>query len=164
MESNKFKAVLGILRISMGLIFLWAFLDKLFGWGFATTKEGAWLLGGSPTAGFLKFGVHGPFATFFNRLAGSALVDWLFMLGLLFIGLTLTLGIMTKLGGYTGVLMLLLMYLAVGIPPEHHPFIDDHFIYLFLILLLVWGNAEKYFGFGNAWRNTSLVQKYKILA
>jgi len=164
MESNKFKAVLGILRISMGLIFLWAFFDKLLGWGFATTTEGAWIAGGSPTTGFLQFGVHGPFATFFNSLAGSVLVDWLFMLGLLFIGLTLTLGIMVKLGGYAGTLMLLLMYLAVGIQPEHHPFIDDHFVYVFVMLAVVWGNAGKYFGLGNAWYNSSLVQKYKFLA
>jgi thiosulfate dehydrogenase [quinone] large subunit len=163
MDTNKFKAVLGILRLSMGLIFLWAFIDKLWGLGFATTPGQSWLAGGSPTSGFLQFGVHGPFATFFNSLAGSGLVDWLFMLGLLFIGLTLTLGIMTKLGGYAGILMLFLMYLAVGIQPEHHPFIDDHFVYIFVILSIVWADAGKYFGFGNKWTNCSLVQKYPIL-
>ena len=145
MESNKFKAVLGILRLSMGLTFLWAFVDKLWGLGFATKLENAWLSGGSPTTGFLKFGVHGPFTEFFNSLAGSALVDWLFMLGLLFIGITLTLGIMTKLGGWAGILMLLLMYLAVGLPPEHHPFIEDHFVYIFVILAVMWSGAGKYF-------------------
>jgi len=164
MDSNKLKACLGILRLSMGLIFLWAFFDKVFGWGFATKPADAWLAGGSPTAGFLQFGVHGPFASLFNSMAGSALVDWLFMLGLLFVGVTLTLGIMTKLGAYAGALMLFLMYLAVGIQPEHHPFIDDHFVYFFVMLLVTWGNAGKYFGFGNAWYNTPLVQKYKILA
>ncbi|MCE9549290.1 hypothetical protein K8Q98_02735 [Candidatus Nomurabacteria bacterium] len=162
MDSNKFKAVLGILRLSIGLVFLWAFFDKLLGWGFATTPEQAWLSGGSPTTGFLQFGVHGPFAEFFNSLAGSATVDWLFMLGLLFVGVSLTLGIFMKLGGWSGILMLLLMYLAVGLPPEHHPFIDDHFVYIFVILAVVWGNTQKYFGLGNQWARTSLVQKYKI--
>ena len=164
MDSNKFKGVLGILRLSMGLIFLWAFFDKLLGWGFATTPEKAWMVGGSPTAGFLQFGVHGPFTEFFNSLAGSTLVDWLFMLGLLFIGITLTLGIFMKLGGFSGILMLFLMYLAVGIQPANHPFIDDHFVYIFVMLAAVWGDTGKYFGFGNIWYNTSLVQKYKILA
>ena len=163
MESNKFKAVLGILRLSMGLTFLWAFVDKLWGLGFTTKLENAWLSGGSPTTGFLKFGVHGPFTEFFNSLAGSAVVDWLFMLGLLFVGITLTLGIMTKLGGWAGILMLLLMYLAVGLPPEHHPFIDDHFVYIFVILAVVWSNAGIYFGLGNQWAQTSLVQKYNFL-
>jgi thiosulfate dehydrogenase [quinone] large subunit len=164
MEQNKFKAVLGILRISMGLIFLWAFFDKLLGWGFATKPEEAWMAGGSPTTGFLQFGVHGPFADFFHSLAGNTTIDWLFMLGLLFIGMSLTLGIFMRLGGWSGIIMLFLMYLAVGIQPEHHPFIDDHFMYIFTILILMWSHSGKYLGFGNVWYNSSLVQKYKILA
>src|SRR3990167_11008767 len=132
--------MLGILRVSMGVVFLWAFFDKVFGLGFATTAEKSWLAGGSPTTGFLANAVHGPFANFYHGLAGSGLVDWLFMLGLLFVGITLTLGIMTKLGSYAGALMLFLMYLAVGIQPEHHPFIDDHFVYFFVMLLVTWGN------------------------
>src|SRR3989344_330493 len=174
MESNKFKAILGILRLSMGLDFLWAFADKVWGLGFSTCRDAAtnvvttmcdsaWLSGGSPTTGFLKFGVIGPFADFFHSLAGVAAVDWLFMLGLLFIGLTLTLGIATKLGAYAGALMLFLMYLAVGIQPEHHPFIDDHFVYFFVMLAVAWSESGKYWGFGNAWADTSLVQRYPIL-
>lgn len=164
MESNKFKAVLGILRISMGFMFLWAFFDKLLGLGFATTSEKAWLAGGSPTTGFLQFAVKGPFIDFFHGLAGNGMIDWLFMLGLLFVGIALTLGIFMKLGGWAGILMLLLMYLAIGLPPENNPFIDDHFINILVILILVLSNSGKYFGFGNTWWNTSLVQKYKILA
>lgn len=163
-ESNSFKAVLGLLRLSMGLMFLWAFFDKLLGWGFATTPEKSWLAGGSPTAGFLANAVHGPFADFFHSLAGSGLVDWLFMLGLLFIGVTLTLGIAVRLGTLAGALMLFLMYLAVGLPPVNHPFIDDHFINFLVMLLLMFSEPGKYFGLGNHWYNTSIVQKYKILA
>ncbi|MEK7569543.1 MAG: hypothetical protein AAB500_01475 [Patescibacteria group bacterium] len=163
MDSNKFKAALGVLRLSMGLVFLWAFVDKVWGLGFATAPEGAWLSGGSPTTGFLSFGVHGPFTGFFNSLAGSGLVDWLFMLGLLFVGITLTLGIMARLGAYVGALMYFLMYLAL-IPPEHHPFIDDHFVNFFIMLALAWSTPGKYFGLGNQWWRTPLVQKYPWLA
>lgn len=164
MESNKFKAVLGLLRLGMGFIFLWAFLDKTFGLGFATASEKAWLAGGSPTAGFLQFGVHGPFKEFFNGLAGSATVDWMFMLGLLFVGVSLTFGIFVRLGGLAGIMMMLLMYLAVGLPPTNHPFIDDHIIYILVMGILVFGNSGKYFGLGNKWYNSSFVQKYKIFA
>jgi len=163
METNKFKAILGILRLSLGLIFLWAFFDKVFGLGYATTAQNAWLVGGSPTTGFLQFGVHGPFAGFFHSLASVEAVDWLFMLGLAFIGTTLTLGIMTKIGGWAGIILLFSMYLAVGLPPEHHPFIDEHFIYIFVLLAIVWSNAGIYFGFGNQWARTKLVQKFKLL-
>ena len=41
--------VWAIARISLGWIFLWAFLDKTFGWGFATPANRAWIAGGSPT-------------------------------------------------------------------------------------------------------------------
>ncbi|MDO8590383.1 MAG: hypothetical protein Q7R65_00190 [bacterium] len=163
MEQNRFKAILGILRVSMGLIFSWAFLDKVFGLGFATAVEKAWLAGGSPTSGFLQFGVHGPFADFYHSLAGSGMVDWLFMLGLLFVGISLTFGIFVKLGGLTGILMLLLMYTAVGLPPKNHPFIDEHIIYILVMGILMLGDTGKYFGFGNVWARTAFVQKFTIL-
>ncbi len=163
MESTAFKSVLGVLRVFMGLIFLWAFFDKLLGLGFATTADKAWIAGGSPTFGFLSFGVHGPFADLYHSIAGSGLVAWLFMLGLLFIGVTLTLGIGVRLGTISGGVMLLLMYTAVGIQPENHPFIDDHLIYMIVMLLLRLSDSGKYFGFGNAWSRTALVQKYSFL-
>lgn len=163
MDTIKFKAVLGVLRISMGLVFLWAFFDKLFGLGFATTGAKAWIAGGSPTAGFLQFGVHGPFTDFYHSIASSALVEWLFMLGLLFIGATLTLGVLVRLGSLAGACMLLLMYSAVGLLPENHPFLDEHIIYALVMGLLAFGNSGKYFGFGNLAGKLSLVEKFPIL-
>ena len=59
---------LSVSRILIGLVFLWAFFDKLFGLGFATTADKSWLSGGSPTTGFLSH-VQGPFADVFNALA-----------------------------------------------------------------------------------------------
>lgn len=162
MEQNKTRYVWGFLRLTMGLIFLWAFVDKVFGLGFATTPEKAWLAGGSPTTGFLQFGVHGPFAGFYHTLAGMPVVDWLFMLGLLFIGITLTLGIFVKLGSLTGLIMLFLMYTALGIPPENHPFIDDHFVYILVMAGLMMSDSGDYIGFGKSWSRTNLVQKFKI--
>jgi len=147
----------------MGLIFLWAFFDKLLGLGFATTPDSSWLVGGSPTTGFLQFGVHGPFASFYHSLAGIPIVDWLFMLGLLFIGITLTFGIFVKLGSVAGTAMLFLMYLALGLPPANHPFIDNHFIYILVMILLMVSNSGDRFGMGKSWSRTNLVQKYKIL-
>ena len=118
------------LRLVMGLIFLWAFFDKLLGLGFATTKEAAWLYGGSPTYGF------------FQGLAGMAVVDWLFMLGLLFVGLTLLSNKFIIWGASAGSLMLLLMYLAV-FPPENNPLLDDHIVYILVLGLLVLKSKER---------------------
>lgn len=130
------------LRLSMGFIFFWAFLDKTFGLGFATSPEKSWLAGGSPTTGFLSFGVKGPFASFFQSLAGIPMIDWLFMLGLLFVGLTLLLNRFVKWGAIAGSLMLLFMYLALLLP-ENNPIIDDHLIYILVLLNLVIQTEDK---------------------
>ncbi len=157
------KTLFGVLRLSMGWLFLWAFLDKTFGLGFATASEAAWINGGSPTTGFLSFGTNGPFAEYYQALAGQPWVDWLFMLGLLFIGVALMLGIAMKLAGFFGALMMLLMYTAGFIPPEHNPFMDDHLIYAFLLLLLTNENAGDRLGLGKKWRKHHLVKKFPIL-
>ncbi|MBT6690896.1 DoxX family membrane protein [Candidatus Parcubacteria bacterium] len=152
----------GLLRITMGWIFLWAFLDKLFGLGFATEAGKSWLDGTSPTTGFLKFGTSGPLSTFFQSLASNMLVDWLFMLGLLLIGLALILGIAMRLACWSGALLMLLMYVAILLP-EHNPIIDEHIIYLLVLLLLLKTKAGYPLGLGGWWSNLNLVQKAKWL-
>jgi thiosulfate dehydrogenase [quinone] large subunit len=72
-------------------VFQWAFADKLFGLDHATPAARAWINGGSPSSGFLE-GVDGPFASAFNPIAGAP-ADWLFMAGLLGIGVALMLGV-----------------------------------------------------------------------
>ncbi len=133
-ECMKTKIFSG-LRLVMAFIFLWAFFDKLFGLGFATAPEKSWLHGGSPTAGFLLHGTHGPFAAFFQSLAGMPLVDWLFMLGLLFVGLSLLLQRWVKWGAFAGGAMMLLMFLA-ALPPENNPLVDEHIVYLLVLALI----------------------------
>ena len=123
------------LRIVMGFIFFWAFLDKLLGLGFTTVKEAAWINGVSPTVGFLTHGTRGPFVEIFQSMAGSPLVDWLFMLGLLGTGLTLLLNRLVVVGALSGGLIMLFIYLA-ALPPEHNPVFDDHIVQAFVLALL----------------------------
>ena len=132
---NKEKILLTALRLAMGFIFLWAFVDKTFGLGFATSSEKAWINGGSPTTGFLSAGVKGPFAEVFHSLAGVVVVDWLFMLGLLFIGLTLLLNRYVFFGAVAGVMMIVLMWLSL-LFPANNPLIDEHIIYALVLALL----------------------------
>lgn len=156
--------LLGATRILLGWTFLWAFLDKLFGLGFATAAESAWLSGGSPTTGFLKFATKGPFADLFSSLAGSAWVDWLFMIGLLALGVALILGIAMKMATCAGALLMALMYAAGFIPPEHNPFVDEHVIYAVVLVLLYHQNAGSYWGLQTTWSKTSLVKRFPWLA
>lgn len=122
-------------RLTMGFMFLWAFLDKVFGLGFATTKANAWINGGSPTYGFLTHAPTGPFATLFNSMAGVSIVDWLFMIGLLVVGLTMLTNRFVKAGAIIGIIMVLLMWLAV-LPPANNPIIDEHIVYALLFGIL----------------------------
>lgn len=129
------KNIFLALRLGMGFIFLWAFFDKLLGLGFATTGAKAWINGGSPTTGFLSNAAQGPFADIFKSMAGVPFVDWLFMLGLLGVGITLLANRYVAWGSLAGSVMLLLMYLAV-LPPENNPLIDDHIIYILVLALI----------------------------
>src|SRR3954447_10955135 len=52
-------------RLSLGWVFLWAFLDKVFGLGHETPAGKGWLDGGNPTKGFLSGGAKGAFASFY---------------------------------------------------------------------------------------------------
>lgn len=146
----------------MGWTFFWAFIDKLFGLGFATAPGKAWIDGASPTTGFLKFAVKGPLKELFQGLAGNQVVDVLFMGGLLLIGLALISGIGVKIAAYAGSLLLLLMYLAVMLP-ANNPFLDEHIIYIFLLLGLAQVDAGEWLGFGKWWGNVGMVKKFSIL-
>ena len=123
------------LRVLLGFMLLWAFLDKLFGLGFSTARENAWLAGGSPTTGFLTHATSGPLAGLFQSLAGIALVDWLFMLGLFGIGTAFILGIKTRLAGWAGALMMLFMY-AANLPPDTNPLVTYHVIFAVLFVAI----------------------------
>lgn len=153
---------LAVARIMIGFVFLWAFFDKLLGLGFATKAESAWVNGGSPTSGFLQFGVNpeSPFAGLFQSLAGQAWVDWLFMLGLLGIGLALMLGIGLRLAAVTGSLLLVMMWLAV-LPLENNPVVDDHLIYA--VVLWMAASARREWSLTDWWLSLDFVKKNKWL-
>ena len=163
MKYTKDKYVWGLLRLFLGWIFFWAFIDKLFGLGFNTAADKSWLAGASPTLGFLKFATKGPLAGLYQAMAGSVVVDWLFMLGLGLIGLARLLGVGVKIAGYSGIALMALMYTAASIWPEHNPFLDEHLVYAAILLGLVFVDAGKYWGLGEWWGNTKLVQKYSVL-
>ncbi len=162
MTYTKEQYALGGLRLAMGWLFFWAFIDKVWGFGYATLSTKSWLAGVSPTKGFLAGAAHGPFASFFHALAGNQLVDWLFMLGLCFIGLALILGIGVKIATVSGSIMVFLMWLAL-LPPANNPFLDEHVIYFFTLLALHYVNSGDCLGLGRWWKNTGLVRRFSWL-
>ncbi|MFA4831190.1 MAG: hypothetical protein WC862_01740 [Patescibacteria group bacterium] len=162
MKNTAKQNLFGILRIFIGWIFFWSFIDKVWGLGFETAADKAWIVGASPTFGFLKFATKGPFAGIFQAMAGSAFVDWLFMIGLLSIGLALIFGIGIRIAAYSGSIMLILMWLA-ALPPEHNPIIDEHIIYILVLFILSSVDAGQYLGLGRWWGERLAVKKNKWL-
>lgn len=158
----KARYVWAIARLSLGWVFLWAFVDKLFGLGFATERADAWLNGGSPTFGFLTFGTNGPLAGIFQSFAGAAWADWLFMIALLGIGLALLLGVGMRIAAGAGALLLILMYAAAPIL-ENNPFMDDHLVYAIVLVGLAMADAGRTWGLGARWDDIRLVQRFPIL-
>ncbi|MEQ0557999.1 hypothetical protein ABJI51_02865 [Amycolatopsis sp. NEAU-NG30] len=152
---------LAVLRIATGFVFLWAFLDKLFGFGYATPEKGAWINGGSPTKGFLS-GVHvGPFEPMFHAWAGTWWADSLFMLGLAAVGIAVIAGVGLRLSAAAGGLMMLLMWaaewpfaLSTSTGEATHstnPIVDYHIIYALVLIVLAAASAGHTWGLGRRW-------------
>lgn len=163
------RFLLAGLRILMGWTFLWPFIDKLFGLGYATPTgaRAGWLQDGSPTTGFLTKNpsvTEGPFADIFKHFAGG-FWDWLFMAGLLGIGVAVLLGAGMKIAAWSGTLLLGLMYLAEfpigrgvsgadmakGAPTFVNPLTDSHWIEALALLVLAYTLSGDTLGIGRWW-------------
>lgn len=152
---------IALLRLSVGFVFLWAFLDKFFGLGYSTPSARAWINGGSPTKGFLSNVDIGPFQSAFNSIAGTWWADTLFMLGLLGVGLAVMLGVFMNVSAIAGTLMMVLMWVAEWPLAQFtssgeasgstNPFMDYHLIYALVLIVLAVIGAGRYFGIAPWW-------------
>lgn len=142
------RRTLAVLRLLLGVVFLWAFADKTVGLGFATPPERAWITGGSPTAGYLG-SLDGALAPAFTALAGQGWVDITFMFGMLAVGSALVLGVALPAAAAGGTIIMALMWLT-SLPLANNPLIDEHVIYAAALWVLAatgsghtWGLARQ---------------------
>ena len=110
-----------------------------------------------PPRAYLGFATKGPFADFYQSIAGAAWADWLFMIGLLGIGAALTLGIGMRIGTAAGAVLYVLMWTAV-LPPENNPVIDDHILGAISMVVLGLTAAGTTWGLGQLWNRNALVR------
>jgi thiosulfate dehydrogenase (quinone) large subunit len=167
-------ALMGLLglRLAIGFEFLWAFLDKTFGLGYSTPSAHAWINGGSPTTGFLSEVNVGPFQGVFHGIAGVAAFDWLFMVGLLGVGVALILGAAVRPAAIAGSAMLLLMYTATwpfatvggGQPTgSTNPIVDDHIVSIMGLIVLGALAAWSVGVISRRWSALAFVRSHSIL-
>ena len=167
------QAAISILRIGLGFIFLWPFLDKAFGLGYSTPSAKAWIHGGSPTNGFLGHVEVGPLQSTFRSIAGNGFIDALFMLTLLGVGVALLLGVVLRFAAVSGTILLVLMWAAEwplarstsagDATGSTNPFVDYHLIFaLGLIAVAVFGTASAW-GLGKWWCSRPVVAAHSFL-
>lgn len=168
-----YRYMMAITRITLGWVFLWAFLDKTFALGFGTGRNpetgavdyfgqgAAWLNGGSPTEGYLG-SRDGTFADAFTWMAGSTWADWLFMMGLLGIGVALVFGFAMRIAAASGALLMSFMWLA-SIRLDNNPIVDDHVVYGLVMVVLAIAGANKTLGLGRVWEKIPLVDRHGFL-
>ncbi|MFF9000477.1 hypothetical protein ACF1GW_13865 [Streptomyces achromogenes] len=164
---------LASLRVLTGFVFLWAFLDKTFGLGYATASGKGWTDGGSPTKGFLSSVAAGPMESTFHSWAGDTWADWLFMLGLLGIGLAVMAGVALRPAALAGTAMMALMWLAEWPPAKHlsngepsmstNPFTDYHVIYALALIAVATAGAGTTWGLGRQWARLPVVHAHTWL-
>ena len=160
-NAEKGQYALSVFRILIGWLFIWGFLDKMFGLGFKTPSGAAWIDGVSPSS-YVSFVTKGIFSDLFNSLAGNAFVDVLMMAGLLILGITIILGIGSKLTTIFAILFFMVMY-TICVPPEDNPLIDYRIILAVGMLVIYYLGGYEKFSLYDKWKEFPLVKQYPIL-
>jgi thiosulfate dehydrogenase (quinone) large subunit len=146
-----------LLRVTVGVIFVWAGLDKVTNGGVA----GSW-----SASGFLKFATNGslgwpfvigtpdptkvynPTHDFWVSLAGNAtamtVVNNLVVSGEICIGVALLLGFVTRFASVMGALMMAFFFLAGW--SFSNGIVEEHATYAVVLLALAGMGAGNYFG------------------
>jgi thiosulfate dehydrogenase [quinone] large subunit len=149
-----------LLRVVVGIIFLWAGLEKAVGEGLGTWSAGGFLefatagtLGWPFVAGEVAEGtVFNPTHDFWVGLAQNAtalsVVDYLVPLGQLGIGISLILGLLTRFGAAMGVLMMLIFFVA-GWEFEFG-IVNQHLTYALVCATIAGLGAGRYWGLDGA--------------
>lgn len=159
------RRALAALRLAVGFVFLWAFLDKMFGLGHATPSERAWLAGGTPSQGFLRSdAVQGPARDVLAGIASPA-TDWLFMLGMLAVGTAVLLGIGLRIAAVAGATIMALLWLATWPPAagSNNPVVDAHLVNALVLVVLALTAAGDTWGLGARWAALPAVRRWPWL-
>jgi len=168
---------IAVMRIALGLVYLWAFISQGFGigytnkatpppdapagakvtyeWTFNVDADNGWITSGfdhSPTEAFVDNNLHGPLA-FIPQNLPTGLVDFMWIFALAGLGIALTFGVFANIAGWGGFVMNIFIWLAT-FPPSTNPLIDgEHVTFALAILLFMWLQASNYWGVGRWWRS-----------
>lgn len=170
-RSSVARKLLAIARIVIGFFFLWPFLDKLFGLGFATPAGKGWLAGTAPAQGFIK-GIKNPLGAILQPIFGNPFGDVLFMFALLAIGVAMIFGAGLRIAAIGGAILVGLMYLAELpfaqtamvngqlVRGATNPIVDDHWLEALVLLICAFTLAGDTWGVGKIWARMTHGNKF----
>ncbi len=133
----KKENIISLLRISIGWLFFYAGITKVL--------DSSW-----SSAGYLKSAQT--FTGLYNWLASKEIIgviDFLNEWGLTLLGVALIIGAFVRLSSLLGALLMLLYYFPVLSFPHvgtHSYIVDEHIIYILVLLLLYFAQAGKTWG------------------
>ncbi len=153
------------LRLALGFMFLYGGYEKI------VTELG----GQMSTTGFLA-SRKGPLAFLFTGMSGNPVVEGLLVYGELLIGISLMVGIVTRVGGISGAILSALLYLstmpamAAGFTGsyfdyllENNALINQYIIYVLVFAAFVFLVPGRFFGADGILQNTRFVQHRPVL-
>jgi thiosulfate dehydrogenase (quinone) large subunit len=144
-----------LLRVVVGVIFLWAGLDKLFGsgdkpWSAAyflsklTNGTLGWPFVTAPAQGTVFNPTHDLWVNLASNASLMSIVDGLVVFGECAIGVALIFGILTRFAAAMGTLMMLLFFFAAW--DFAYGIVNQHLTYALVCATLVALGAGKYYG------------------
>jgi thiosulfate dehydrogenase [quinone] large subunit len=151
-----------ILRVMMGWVMFQGGVTKLVTY-LDANPENNWT-----AAGFLVHAIPegNPFMGLWGMFAGSALIDWLVMLGLTLTGLGLILGAFVRWNAFWAAVMMMFFWMAAltggllqGLPVAHGWVVDDHLVYAAILFGLGAFGSGRILGLDAYLERTDVVER-----
>jgi thiosulfate dehydrogenase [quinone] large subunit len=145
-------------RLALGFVFLWGGIQKII----------VEMSGKMATTGFRSGPsvAKGPFADFFNGMAGNWTVEYLVVYGELLIGVALLLGVLVRFASLSGMAMMTLFTIAmwpIADKPTDNPIVDVRTFYLVVFAMVFFLAPGRFLGIDRWLEGTRIVQKHKRL-
>lgn len=143
-----------VLRVVVGIIFLWAGLEKVIGGGgawsaagflsFATGGTLGWPFVAEAAEGVVYNPTHDMWIAFSGNTAAMSIIDLLVPWGQFGIGVSLILGLLTRFGAAMGTLMMLMFFVAAW--DFQFGIVNQHLTYALVTFFLGYIGSGNFFG------------------
>lgn len=155
--------LLGLVRILIGWMFIWTFIDRTFGLGRPTPHDQAWTRGGSPIDSFVgsarDSGSRNPVPGFWRFLSEQhTWVNIVLMVLIAVIGVLLVLGFVMWFSCVAGAILLVLQWFTAW-PIKDNLFLNSALLGAVVLIALLACNAGSFVGFGKRWQHQEKVTR-----